>query len=101
MKKSEYCKKCYSEKTLREVSKGKITNPVMVELPKRFFNLNIKKQVFFNSNCLQKEFNIIVLNIIYQDNILLANIINKDSLRVWFKPKAVNTNRFNLNYFEI
>jgi len=38
IKNRKYHKKCFQEKTLREVSKDKITKPVIIEVPRKYRN---------------------------------------------------------------
>ena len=77
IKNRKHHKKCYSEKTLREVSKGKITKAVIVEVPKRFYKV-LPNGWKLEITDFQKEFNIQFLKVTYHNGILKAEIINKN-----------------------
>lgn len=82
----KYHKRCFEEKILRWASKGKITNPVLITVPRRFYNIVNNSISSLKKLNLEQEYNVTVLRVTFTNNIFLAEIINNNSLRVWIKP---------------
>lgn len=82
IKNRKHHKKCYSEKTLREVSNGKITKPVIVEVPKRFYKV-LPNGYLFNKKAFLSEYNVNILEVIYHNNNIKVEIMSVNDICIF------------------